>query len=44
MNAMTEPLLFKQTIEGVERELVSFATHPAKYQHSLIRRSFSQPI
>ncbi|MFN5349021.1 MAG: 2,3-epoxybenzoyl-CoA dihydrolase [Polaromonas sp.] len=30
---MTEPLLFKQTIEGVERELVSFATHPAKYQH-----------
>ena len=33
MNAMTEPLLFKQTIEGVERELVSFATHPAKYQH-----------
>ena len=33
MNAMTEPLLFKQTIEGQERELVSFATHPAKYQH-----------
>ena len=33
MNAMTEPLLFKQTIGGVERELVSFATHPAKYQH-----------
>ena len=33
MNAMTEPLLFKQTIQGVERELVSFATHPAKYQH-----------
>ena len=33
MNAMTEPLLFKQTIDGVERELVSFATHPAKYQH-----------
>ena len=33
MNAMTEPLLFKQTISGVERELVSFATHPAKYQH-----------
>ncbi len=33
MNAMTEPLLFKQTIEGVERELVSFATHPAEYQH-----------
>ena len=33
MNAMTEPLLFKQTIEGQEREMVSFATHPAKYQH-----------
>ena len=33
MNAMTEPLLFKQTISGIERELVSFATHPAKYQH-----------
>ena len=33
MNSMTEPLLFKQTIGGVERELVSFATHPAKYQH-----------
>jgi benzoyl-CoA-dihydrodiol lyase len=29
MNAMTEPLLFKQG----ERELVSFATEPAKYQH-----------
>jgi benzoyl-CoA-dihydrodiol lyase len=29
MNAMTEPLLFKQG----ERELVSFATHPSKYQH-----------
>ena len=29
MNAMTEALLFKQG----ERELVSFATHPAKYQH-----------
>lgn len=29
MNAMTEPLLFKQG----ERELVSFATHPTKYQH-----------
>ena len=28
-----EPLLFKQTIQGVERELVSFATHPARYQH-----------
>lgn len=33
MNAMTEPLLFKQVIEGQERELVSFATHPSKYQH-----------
>ncbi|SFU50555.1 2,3-dihydro-2,3-dihydroxybenzoyl-CoA ring cleavage enzyme [Polaromonas sp. YR568] len=33
MNAMTEPLLFKQVIEGQERELVSFSTHPAKYQH-----------
>ena len=33
MNAMTEPLLFTQTIDGQERELVSFATHPAKYQH-----------
>jgi benzoyl-CoA-dihydrodiol lyase len=29
MNAMTEPLLFKQG----ERELVSFATEPSKYQH-----------
>ena len=33
MNAMTEPLLFKQIIAGVERDMVSFATHPAKYQH-----------
>ena len=38
MNARTEPflsepLLFKQTIDGQERELVSFATHPTKYQH-----------
>ena len=33
MNAMTEPLLFKQNIGGVERDMVSFATHPAKYQH-----------
>ncbi|MFC5523519.1 2,3-epoxybenzoyl-CoA dihydrolase [Polaromonas jejuensis] len=30
---MTEPLLFKQVIAGQERELVSFATHPSKYQH-----------
>jgi benzoyl-CoA-dihydrodiol lyase len=29
MNAMTEPLLFKQG----DREMVSFATHPSKYQH-----------
>ena len=28
-----EPLLFKQTIDGIERDMVSFATHPAKYQH-----------
>jgi len=33
MNAITEPLLFKQVIAGQERELVSFATHPSKYQH-----------
>lgn len=33
MNAMTEPLLFKQTLAGEERELVSFATHPSKYRH-----------
>jgi benzoyl-CoA-dihydrodiol lyase len=33
MNAMTEPLLFKQVIAGQERELVRFATHPGKYQH-----------
>jgi benzoyl-CoA-dihydrodiol lyase len=29
MNAMTEPLLFKRG----DRELVTFATHPSKYQH-----------
>ena len=29
MNAMAEPLLFKQG----DRELVSFATHPSKYRH-----------
>ncbi|MFO1244061.1 MAG: 2,3-epoxybenzoyl-CoA dihydrolase [Ramlibacter sp.] len=29
MNAMTEPLLFKQG----DRELVRFETHPTKYQH-----------
>ncbi len=33
MNAITEPLLFKQTIAGEERELVSFATSPHKYRH-----------
>jgi len=33
MNAMTEPLLFKQVIDGQERELVRFATHPGRYQH-----------
>ena len=33
MNAMTEPLLFKQTLAGEERELVGFATHPSRYRH-----------
>ena len=33
MSAMTDPLLFKQTIDGQEREMVSFSTHPSKYQH-----------
>jgi benzoyl-CoA-dihydrodiol lyase len=33
MNAMTEPLLFKQTLGGEERELVSFATEPSRYRH-----------
>jgi benzoyl-CoA-dihydrodiol lyase len=33
MNAMTETLLFKQEINGESRELVSFATHPSRYQH-----------
>ena len=33
MSAMSEPLLFKQTIDGQEREMVSFSTHPSKYQH-----------
>ena len=33
MNAMTEPLLFKLEINGEQRELVSFATHPSKYRH-----------
>ena len=29
MNAMTEPLLFRQAINGEERELVRFETHPS---------------
>ncbi len=33
MNAMTEPLLFTQQLGDQQRELVRFATHPAKYQH-----------
>lgn len=33
MNALTEPLLFQQTLNGESRELVSFATHPSRYQH-----------
>jgi benzoyl-CoA-dihydrodiol lyase len=33
MNAMTEPLLFKQG----DRELVSFTTHPSRYQHWQLR-------
>jgi benzoyl-CoA-dihydrodiol lyase len=33
MNAITEPLLFKQVLAGEERELVSFATHPSSYRH-----------
>ncbi|MBK8070948.1 MAG: benzoyl-CoA-dihydrodiol lyase [Ramlibacter sp.] len=33
MNAMTEPLLFRQAINGEERELVRFETHPSRYQH-----------
>ena len=43
MNAMTEPLLFKQTIDGQERELVSFATHPTKYQHWTLRVDAAEP-
>ena len=43
MNAMTEPLLFKQTIEGQERELVSFATHPTKYQHWTLNVDVAEP-
>jgi benzoyl-CoA-dihydrodiol lyase len=33
MNAITEPLLFRQG----DRELVSFATHPSKYRHWKLR-------
>ena len=43
MNAITEPLLFKQTIAGQERELVSFATHPAKYQHWTLSVDAAEP-
>ena len=43
MNAMTEPLLFTQLIEGQERELVSFATHPTKYQHWTLSIDGTQP-
>jgi benzoyl-CoA-dihydrodiol lyase len=43
MNAMTEPLLFKQTIDGQERELVSFATHPSKYQHWTLSVDAAEP-
>jgi benzoyl-CoA-dihydrodiol lyase len=43
MNAMTEPLLFKQTIDGQERELVSFATHPTKYQHWTLSVDGAEP-
>ena len=43
MNAMTEPLLFKQQIEGQEREMVRFATHPAKYQHWTLRVDSAEP-
>ena len=43
MNAMTEPLLFKQTIDGQERELVSFATHPTKYQHWTLSVDAAEP-
>jgi benzoyl-CoA-dihydrodiol lyase len=33
MNALTEPLLFTRNLGGMAREMVSFATHPTKYQH-----------
>ena len=37
MNTMTEPLLFKRVIDGQERELVRFSTHPGNYQHWTLR-------
>ena len=43
MNAITEPLLFKQTIGGQERELVSFSTHPTKYQHWTLTVDAAEP-
>jgi len=43
MNAMTEPLLFRQTIAGQERELVSFATHPGQYQHWTLSVDAAEP-
>ena len=43
MNAMTEPLLFTQLIGGQERELVSFSTHPTKYQHWTLSIDGTQP-
>jgi benzoyl-CoA-dihydrodiol lyase len=33
MNAPHEPLMFKQTLAGQERELLSHATHPSRYRH-----------
>jgi len=33
VNAMTEPLLFQQVLNGEPRDMVSFATHPSRYQH-----------
>ena len=43
MNAITEALLFKQTIQGQEREMVSFATHPSKYQHWRLSVDAAEP-
>ena len=42
MNAFTEPLLFRQTLAGEERELVSFGTHPSRYRHWKL--SFDGPV